>query len=377
MAAAVVVGSDGAHGDLRAQRDGVAGGQLDGSARMPRRRSAGAVPAGATITRVPRAQRAQRGAVGVVAMQVRQQHDVHVGGHRGRGDVAAQVRHARPEDRVGQEAEAGEVEEDGRVAEPGEAVGADGGLLRVEGGVAERRQPAAQHAVQVRGADDLLLGHGQRGGGQDEGERLWSAEPAVGADQLLEGRDLLGLRPVGAVDHDVGAVGEAGGAGDVRGGARAERRQRVGAGDGAVVELVLAAGAEHEVAAVVVAHEDEADARVREQRRQQRRVVGVDRRAADAAGQAGEGDEAEAARGHDDDLGELLGRRRAVVSSISARRPESVRTARAGALSPVAASASAALSWPPASSLSPALAMPIALGSASQASRTSASSVMP
>ena len=47
--------------------------------------------------------------------------------------------------------------------------------------------------------------------------------PAVRADQLLEGRDLAELGPVGAVDHQVGAVGEAVGAAQVLGRVAARR----------------------------------------------------------------------------------------------------------------------------------------------------------
>lgn len=64
---------------------------------------------------------AQRRDVGVVVVQVRDQDRVQRRGQRGQRRVATQVRDARAQDRVGQDARAGEVAEDGGVAEPDEA----------------------------------------------------------------------------------------------------------------------------------------------------------------------------------------------------------------------------------------------------------------
>ena len=63
------------------------------------------------------------------------------------------------------------------------------------GVVAQLDQPAAQHLVQVLGADHLVVGIRQRAREEDEREGLAPAHPAVRADELLEGGDLLG-RPV-------------------------------------------------------------------------------------------------------------------------------------------------------------------------------------
>lgn len=124
----------------------------------------------------------------------------------------------------------------------------------------------------------------------------------MGADELLERADLAGLRVIGAVDHDVGAVGETRRARDVPRRARAERRQRIDPCDNARAEPALAGRAEHDVLAGGVAHEQEADAGVAAQPVQQLRVGGVDRLAGDAAGPAREADQPEVARRHDDDL---------------------------------------------------------------------------
>ena len=59
--------------------------------------------------------------------------------------------------------------------------------------MSEPSEPAAEYPVDSFGADHLLLGPVEVGRVQDEGERLGAAEPAVRADQLLEGRDLADL----------------------------------------------------------------------------------------------------------------------------------------------------------------------------------------
>ena len=81
---------------------------------------------------------------------------------------------------------------------------------------------------------------------QDEGERLGPTQPAVGADQLLEGRDLAGLRVEGAVDHQIGAVGESVGSSHMLGRVRAKRGEWVLALDAVAVEIVRAARPEHD-----------------------------------------------------------------------------------------------------------------------------------
>ena len=107
---------------------------------------------------------------------------------------------------------------------------------------------------------------------QQKRERLAAAEPAVGADQLLERRDLVPFLPVGAVEDDVRAVGEAVGAPHVAGGVGPERRERVRALDPPLVEVVGALGAQHHRAVLLGADEHEADAGVIAQGRQQPRI---------------------------------------------------------------------------------------------------------
>ena len=75
-------------------------------------------------------------------------------------------------------------------------------------------------------------------GMEDEGSRLRSPEPAVEADQLLEGTALLQVGVVEATDHHVGHVLEAVGPPQVLGGGRRERRERIPTLDPALVEVV-------------------------------------------------------------------------------------------------------------------------------------------
>ena len=56
----------------------------------------------------------------MVVVHVRDQHPVDRPRVSGRRHVAAQVRDAGPQDRVGQDARAGDVAEDGGVPEPGD-----------------------------------------------------------------------------------------------------------------------------------------------------------------------------------------------------------------------------------------------------------------
>ena len=75
--------------------------------------------------------------------------------------------------------------EDGDVPEGGRAVLADRGALTGRLGVTEVGQPAAQHAVQVLGSDDLAGRRPGAGMGED-GALLRPAEASVGADVRLE-----------------------------------------------------------------------------------------------------------------------------------------------------------------------------------------------
>ena len=90
---------------------------------------------------------------------------------------------------------------------------------------------------------------------------LRAAEPAVRADLLLERRDLLELRVVAAVDHQVGDRAVAVDLGDLLAGPRAERRQRVVAGHLTGDEVDAAVAAEHDRGAARLADEHEPDLR--------------------------------------------------------------------------------------------------------------------
>ena len=79
--------------------------------------------------------------------------------------------------------------------------------------------PPGEHGVNVRGADDRLVGNLQPPRMEDERPRLRAADPAVEGDELLEGTAFVHVRVVEAPDHDVGYVFE--GVGALRGAAAA------------------------------------------------------------------------------------------------------------------------------------------------------------
>ncbi len=106
-------------------------------------------------------------------------------------------------------------------------------------------------------ADHRRLGPRQVRRSEHERVRLAAAHAAVGADELLEGRNLVQVLPVGRVDHDVRAVREAVRARDVRRRVRPVRRERVHAFHHARGEIVPPAGPQHDA----VDHH-EADARM-------------------------------------------------------------------------------------------------------------------
>src|SRR5205823_8009619 len=91
----------------------------------------------------------------------------------------------------------------------------------------ELGKPAAQVPVHGLGADDVLVGQPEFHRMQQERKRLRPAEAAVRADELLEGRHLVRVAPVAAVEHDVGAVRKAVGAQHVTGGLVSERHQGI------------------------------------------------------------------------------------------------------------------------------------------------------
>ena len=105
-----------------------------------------------------------------------------------RGEFAAQVAAVAPEVEV-------------RVLRPAESTS----VARV-GLVPEAREPAPEDPVHPLGADHRLVGPVELGREQDEREALAAAHSAVGADELLEGGDLVRLLPVRAVHEHVGAV---------------------------------------------------------------------------------------------------------------------------------------------------------------------------
>jgi hypothetical protein len=152
--------------------------------------------------------------------------------------------------------------------------------------------------------------------------------PPMRTHELLERRDLVELGPVGAVDDDVRAVGEPVGAQDVAGGVGPEWREWIVAFDAVFVEVVDAAVADGQRAVQVGAHEQEADAGVVAQRRDDPRVALLEHLERHAPGQAGKRDKPQAARRHRDDLRRLL----ALVLLLPALAPAELNGAVDGAL---------------------------------------------
>ncbi len=137
---------------------------------------------------------------------------------------------------------------------------------------------------------------------EDERARLEAAEPAVEADQLLEGAALFELGVVEAPHHDVGDMLEAVGAQQVlwRGGR--ERRERVLALDAAVREVVRAAGAERDRPVLGRADEQPADVGVRAEGGHELRVPRLDLLERQPAALLHQVDESEVARAEHDDV---------------------------------------------------------------------------
>src|SRR5680860_523492 len=163
-------------------------------------------------------------------------------------------------------------------------------------------QPPGEDRVQTLGADHLPGGPVQVLGVQYEGVALATAEPAVAPDQLLEGRYLVDLGPVGAVDQQVRAVGKARRPQQVVAGVRPVRRQRVLALNPIVFELVNAAGTERERPVTLRLGKHEADPGMATQSLDQAGVQLLDLLQADPPRQPRETDQAEAAGGHHRDL---------------------------------------------------------------------------
>ena len=162
--------------------------------------------------------------------------------------------------------------------------------------------PAREDAVHARGAEDGARRYLEVRRVEDERARLDAAEPAVEADQLLEGAALFELGVVEAPHHDVGDMLEAVGAQQVlRRGGR-ERRERVLALDAAVREVVRAAGAERDRPVLGRADEQPADVGVRAEGGHELRVARLDLLERQPAALLHQVDEPEVARAEHDDV---------------------------------------------------------------------------
>ncbi len=106
--------------------------------------------------------------------------------------------------------------------------------------------PALQLPMDGRRAHQRLAVQDEVGWVEQERTRLRPAHAAVAAHQLLEGGHLLQLRVEGAVDEQVADVGEGIQPAHVVRGALPEEGQRILALDAIVIEVVNAAGADHE-----------------------------------------------------------------------------------------------------------------------------------
>ena len=138
-----------------------------------------------------------------------------------------------------------------------------------------RRHPASTRCA-ASAPMMALVRRGQLDRMQQERPRLRAAHAAVEGDQLLERAAFVELLVVEAVHHDVGDVGEAVGAQQVRRGRGRELRQRVLALHAALAQVVGAAGAQRHGAVLGRAHEQPADVRMGAERRQQVGVPLVD-----------------------------------------------------------------------------------------------------
>src|ERR671910_504708 len=228
--------------------------------------------------------------------------------------LAAKVRDAVAQDRVGQQPSPVEIDEDGAVSEPGQVCGrtlstsrSHGSARRHSAAVAvdlmpEVGEPPAHLEVHRLGTDYGLLRKRPVPRYEHERVRLRSAQTSVRADEFLKGSHLSGLRPVGAVHHDIGAIRETVSAFDVPGRIRTEGRKRVLSFHAIFVEKVEALLADDDRPALLGASEQETDARMIPQRGDEVRVALVDPFYRDPPGLPREGDEPEAAGGHDDEL---------------------------------------------------------------------------
>ena len=205
------------------------------------------------------------------------------------------------EQRIGQQPGTRELGQHRGMPDVGEPVVTDGhqGVAATASGVGvscEQRPPAAEQLVHARGADDRLRRSRQLDGMQDERPGLRAAEAAVERDQLLKCAALLELRVIEAADHDVRHVLEAVGAEQMCGRVRGERRERILALDAAVGEVVSAAGIDRQRPVLRRVNEQEADMRMRAERRQQVWMALVDLLGGQAALLVHQIDQAEVAR---------------------------------------------------------------------------------
>ncbi len=158
-------------------------------------------------------------------------------------------------------------------------------------------EPSPERVVHGAHPDDRRFGLAPFARDQGEGSALPPSEPPVRAHELLEGRDLVGLGVVQAVDEDVGAVSEAVGAAQVVGRVGPEVEQRVPPGHTIVPESPPPARTQDQGAVTIRADHHEADAGMVDERSDQARVQALDLLDREPVVALGQGDQPEAAGG--------------------------------------------------------------------------------
>src|SRR5215211_149234 len=137
-------------------------------------------------------------------------------------------------------------------------------------------EPPAHLEVHCLGTDYWLLRERPVPRHEHERVRLRSAQTSVRADEFLEGSYLPGLRPIGTVYHDIGAIRETVGAFDVPGRVRTEGRERVLSFYASFIKKAEALLADDDRPVLLGASEQKTDARMVPQRGDYMRVALVD-----------------------------------------------------------------------------------------------------
>jgi hypothetical protein len=136
--------------------------------------------------------------------------------------------------------------------------------------------PAFQYSEELLSSHDLLVVHLPIGRKEQERPSLPAAQPTMAAYQFFEGRDLVGLGIVKAVDEDVRGILKTVGPEQVPSSIWAERSEGIGALDTAVAQIVPSLGPDDERSMCFRMYHYESDPLVLGQAIQQARVEFLD-----------------------------------------------------------------------------------------------------